>query len=123
MKYGDLNLKEIRDKNGLDFAHYTYKRGQCSCCYGPQDMARRYWKNGIIREDDNYTFILFKNAYNGRGIVKKEDEVEDRTCIEWRMSKEQLIAVCRDLQSQLGEEYSVKVPESEMICIIIHRKS
>lgn len=33
MQYGDLNLKKIRDDNEFDFAHFTYQRGMCSCCY------------------------------------------------------------------------------------------
>lgn len=43
-KYGDLKLSKLRDELGLDFAHYTYLRGQCSCCYGPLDMSARYWR-------------------------------------------------------------------------------
>lgn len=34
MKYKELNLKKIREDNDLDFAHFTYQKGMCSCCYG-----------------------------------------------------------------------------------------
>lgn len=43
--YADLDLKAIREACDLDFAHYTYGRGQCSCCYGPLEMPAKYWRN------------------------------------------------------------------------------
>lgn len=46
MKYKDLDLRAIMEAENLDFAHWTYQRGQCSCCYGPEDQPRRYWRNG-----------------------------------------------------------------------------
>jgi len=91
--YKDLNLKKLREEAGLDFAHFTYKRGQCSCCYGPLDMADRYWAKGKRPQKINVTYntngeiasyqydrpleqvqyILFKNASNGSGTVTKDD--------------------------------------------------
>ena len=91
--YGDLNLKKLRQDNGLDFAHYTFKRGQCSCCYGPLDMADRYWETGrkpqripagkagntqiwkYDRPMEDVQYILFKNAANGTGPVTKNDVI------------------------------------------------
>jgi hypothetical protein len=123
MKYKDLNLKKIRDDNGLDFAHYTYQKGMCSCCYGPKDLPKRYWKDGVIPDnDDDYTYILFKNANNGSGIVKREDCIKDHQCITWRFPKEKLHKVCGDLQKQLGEQYIVLEPTSDMYCILICHK-
>ena len=81
MKYGELNLREIRDLADIDFAHFTYRRGQCSCCYGPKDLLKMYWKNRVIPEHDDYSYILFKNADNGSGTVTKNDEISDGTCI------------------------------------------
>lgn len=121
MTYGELNLKELRDKCGLDFAHYTYKRNQCSCCYGPRDMAKRYWKDGIIK-DAPYTFILFKNANNGSGVVTRNDEIKDVQYIEWYCnSPEQLVSVCKELQMQLGNGYIVYVPKNKNQCILVLR--
>ena len=91
--YGDLDLKKLREECGLDFAHFTYQRGQCSCCYGPKDLPDKYWAKGkkpkVIktlyredgsiaaiywnRRDEDIQYILFKNANNGLGIVTKED--------------------------------------------------
>ena len=53
MKYGELNLKKIREDNDLDFAHFTYQRGMCSCCYGPWDLPARYWRGGKKLPDDH----------------------------------------------------------------------
>lgn len=97
--YGSLNLKKIREDCGLDFAHFTYQRGQCSCCYGPKDMPARYWAKGkkpkMInltyredgslasfqwdRKDEDIQYILFKNANNGSGIVTKNDVICERS--------------------------------------------
>lgn len=71
--YSDLDLKAIRDEVGLDFAHFTYQRGMCSCCYGPKNLPKMYWKNKTIPAHDNYTYLLFKNADNGSGIVRGGD--------------------------------------------------
>ena len=122
MKYKDLNLKKLRDDNGLDFAHFTYKRGMCSCCYGPKDLAKRYWKDRTIPDHDDYTYLLFKNADNGSGCVKFEDEIEDYTCIEWDFPEEKLDAICRDLKAQLGDEYLVLKPKDRFTCIRICTK-
>jgi len=67
--YSDLNLKAIREALNIDFAHFTYKQGQCSCCYGPKDLPKMYWKDRTIPEGDDYSYILFKNANNGSGTV------------------------------------------------------
>lgn len=71
-RYKDLNLKEIREKTGIDFAHFTFQPGMCSCCYGPEDLPSLYWKDRRIKHD-NYSYILFKNADNGSGSVTKND--------------------------------------------------
>lgn len=119
MKYKDLNLKKIRDDNGLDFAHFTYQKGMCSCCYGPKYLPKRYWKGNVIPEDDNYTYLLFKNADNGSGHVRRDDEIKDYTCIEWNFPMEKLLDICKDLQAQLGEEYVVLMPTDKITCIVI----
>lgn len=119
MKYKDLNLKKIRDDNDLDFAHFTYNKGMCSCCYGPKDLPKRYWKGNTIPDGDDYTYLLFKNAYNGSGRVKRDDEIKDYTCIEWDFPMEKLVGVCKDLQAQLGNEYTVLMPTDKLTCIII----
>ena len=122
--YKDLNLKEIRTKCDLDFAHYTYKPGQCSCCYGPEDMASIHWKNREIRNDDEYTYILFKNADNGSGHVTKNDYISNWTCIEYRFSDtNQKELFCKLLSEQLGEDYIVAVPRNDWTCINIFTRS
>ena len=119
MKYKDLNLKKIREDNDLDFAHFTYQKGMCSCCYGPKYLPKRYWKGNVIPEDDNYTYLLFKNADNGSGHVKRNDTIKDYTCIEWGFPMEKLESVCKGLQEQLGDDYVVLMPTDELTCIII----
>lgn len=141
MQYKDLNLKKIRDDNGLDFAHFTYQRGMCSCCYGPLDLPGRYWRGGkkpIEVEDDGWygyelngrrvdslgiQYILFKNANNGSGIVKGTDEIKDYQCVEWRFPMEKMNWICGELQEQVGDNYVVMVPPNEMHCIIIFGKN
>lgn len=122
--YRDLNLRAIRESCDLDFAHYTYKRGQCSCCYGPKDMAPLYWKNRKIPDGRDYTYILFKNAWNGSGsITNKDQEIKNNTCISYRFrdntQKEQF---CRELAAQLDSDYVVAVPKRNNTCIIIFTK-
>lgn len=122
IQYKDLNLKEIREKANLDFAHYTYKKGMCSCCYGPKDLPKRYWKNNMISEDNNYTYILFKNANNGSGAVTKNHFIKKYTYISWRMNQEQLDLVCNLLLEQLDEDYVIVKPQSKHECILILEK-
>ena len=122
MQYQDLNLKKLRDDNGLDFAHFTYQRGMCSCCYGPRDLPKRYWRGNTIPADDyDYTYLLFKNADNGSGHVKRTDEIDNYTCIEWGFPMEKLEKVCKDLQAQLGDGYIVLMPTDTHTCIGIFR--
>ena len=118
MKYSELNLKKIRDDNGLDFAHFTYQKGMCSCCYGPKDLPKRYWKGGVIPDGDDYTYLLFKNADNGSGHVKRNDEIMC-DCISWNFPMEKLANVCTDLQTQVGNDYVVFMPTSNRFCIKI----
>lgn len=139
--YADLDLNKIRDDCGLDFARHTYSPGQCSCCYGPEDMGKG-WAKGkkpkkIVTKQDskgkptaytwdrnisNYTYILFKNAENGRGCIKSLDEpVKDHTCISYRVSSlEQMHKICSMLQEQLGTHYLVEEPEDDHRCICIY---
>jgi hypothetical protein len=121
MKYKELNLKKIREDNDLDFAHFTYQNGMCSCCYGPKDLPKRYWRNNTVPEGDDYTYILFKNANNGSGIVKRDDEIccHSYECVAWDFPIEKLENVCRDLQTQLGDEYVVLKPKDTSGCILI----
>lgn len=120
--YGDLNLKALQIEAGIDFAHFTYKNGMCSCCYGPQDLPKRYWKDGEVIEDGDFSYILFKNANNGSGTVTKTDRIEDFTYIEHSLSDSQMEKVINLLQEQLGEEYIVNKPKSEFECIEIRTK-
>lgn len=124
MKYKDLNLKKIREDNDLDFAHFTYQKGMCSCCYGPKDLPKRYWRNNTIPDGDDYTYILFKNADNGSGVVKRDDEIGGGTydCVAWDFPIEKLENVCKDLQDQVGDEYIVFKPKDKMYCILICKK-
>ena len=120
-QYKDLDLKSIREAADLDFAHWTYKKGMCSCCYGPRDLPELYWKNHKKAEEgQDFTYILFKNASNGRGTVSKNDFIENCTYIEHHVSSDQMDTVCRMLQEQLGSGYVVVKPEYASTCISIY---
>lgn len=108
-------------------------------------MAARYWRGGkkpvevtdsespsgsrvfhyeldgkrVGRKDISY--ILFKNACNGRGRIKnKEQPIDDYTCISYRFSsEEQKYKVCQMLLDQLDEDYALAIPEDDMTCIVI----
>lgn len=123
LRYKDLNLKELREKCDIDFAHYTYQPNQCSCCYGPKDLPAKYWRNGIIKDDD-YTYILFKNASNGSGSVKQNDYLSEKAqiCISWHLNDKQLNAVVRELRKQVGTEFIVSKPDSDYRCIVLKRR-
>ena len=140
MKYKDLDLKHLREVCDIDFAHFTYKPNQCSCCYGPLDLPARYWRNGkkppeyvpgteVYDKDGkliggkytDYEYILFKNANNGSGYVKANDEIKQYQCVSWSMPKDKLKKVVEELQRQFGKYYKVVMPENEHYCIeIIH---
>lgn len=126
LQYKHLDLKGLREKCGIDFAHYTFKKGMCSCCYGPSDFPARYWHKGIVRNvaTDNVSYILFKNADNGSGRVTKNDYLSDKRhiYIAWKLSDEQLDAVCAELEAQVGTEFDVIKPKSDMFCIELRRK-
>lgn len=139
--YGDLNLKDLRDECGLDFAHFTYQRGMCSCCYNPKDLPARYWRGGIIpfnkisyfcddfkkttddeTKEGEYTYLLFKNADNGSGTVTKADTIEDYTCIEWGFPYSLLDKVVEMLAEQLDDDYVILKPVNHGTTIIIRTK-
>lgn len=120
--YSDLNLKAIREALNIDFAHFTYKQGQCSCCYGPKDLPKMYWKDRTIPEGDDYSYILFKNANNGSGTVMGRDYIKHNQYIEWGLNEEQLDGVCKMLQEQLGSRYKVIKPEDNRETIIIEEE-
>lgn len=121
MQYKDLDLKAIREECDLDFAHYTYGKGQCSCCYGPKDMPSRYWKNRYIKENGPDDYILFKNADNGSGSVKRDDYIAQRgyICIGWKLSPKKLNKVLKMLREQVGREFVVHKPKNELTCITL----
>ena len=143
-QYKDLDLKKIMDAENLDFARWTYSRGQCSCCYGPLDMPARFWKNGkkpqrhFLSEDkqtwdyqlngekfhtDSMKYILFKNANNGSGTVTEDDFIKDYTCIGYQLDfPDQVKRVCDMLRDQLDEDYVVEMPRNENHCIVIRLK-
>lgn len=125
MKYRDLDLKHLREVCDIDFAHYTYKRGQCSCCYGPKDLPPMYWRHRKVLVDvdyDDISYILFKNADNGGGIRRANDELDRIEFIEWNLTSEQLDKVIAELKRQVGDEYDVIYPESKLVCIKLVRK-
>lgn len=125
LQYRDLDLKGLREKCDIDFAHYTYIDNMCSCCYGPRDFPARYWRNGVIKDDKDISFILFKNASNGSGQVKRTDYLSDQRqiCIEWSLNDAQLDAVIKELEKQVGSEFNVIKPDDEYRCIILERKT
>lgn len=126
MLYRDLNLQELMEVAGLDFAHYTYENGDCSCCFGPRDMSEEYWVSDERYEEamenpkDPISYILFRNASNGSGEVSYADPIEDGVYIGYEFkSDEQKELVMKELQRQLGDEYKVIPPIQENACIAI----
>jgi len=119
--YSDLNLKVIRETLDIDFAHFTYPKDMCSCCYGPEDLPKLYRKKGI-EADKIESYILFKNANNGSGTVTKYDNIKKRGYISWKLNPTQLDGVCSMLQEQLGDGYEVVKPENNNSCIEINEK-
>lgn len=128
-KYGELNLRDLREKADLDFAHFTYKRGMSSCIHSPRNLPKKYWRDRFIlpkdaydfkEGDKGYTFLLFKNSDNGNGIVTKKDYISNYTCVEWGFPFEKLDLVCSLLQEQLGEDYYVEKPDNQYRCIVIY---
>ena len=79
--------------------------------------------NGIIKDDD-YTYILFKNANNGSGSVKRDDYLSDQSqiCISWHLNDKQLNAVVRELRKQVGTEFIVSKPDNDYMCIVLKRR-
>lgn len=143
--YGELDLKKIMDAENLDFARWTYGKGQCSCCYGPLDMPEKFWRNGkkprrhFLSEDkqiwdyrlngekfdkDSMRYILFKNAYNCSGTVKENDIIKDYTCVGYVLNDmEQVQRISEMIQEQLDDDYVVQVPVNMYHCIVIRTKA
>lgn len=120
MQYKDLNLNKLRDDNGLDFAHYTYLKDMCTCCYNPLDFPKKYWRNGEkTKTIDEAQYILFQNADNGSGYVQNTDEIRDIQYVYWQFPMEKMEMVCKDLQQQFGDEYVVAMPQDNSTSIMI----
>lgn len=136
--YGNLDLKSIREECGLDFAHFTFKKGMCSCCYGPTDLPARYWHNNQILHDktsyeaynrvseavsdDEFTYLLFKNADNGSGHVRRDTPLKKVGYVCWGFPMSRMPKVCQMLQEQVGDEYEVIPPKNSLECITIKEK-
>lgn len=111
-KFKDLKLKKLLNK--LDFAHFTYKDGMCTCCFTPMDFDAKYWKNEKIKTkykklnklnssevDDKLQYILFRNA--------------DLTYVN-------LTYVIKYLETTLDDNYIVEKPKTEFDFInIVHK--
>lgn len=124
MKYQELNLEKIREDNGLDFAHFTYLRNMCTCCSTPLEFPARYWHRGVKPKTmDGVQYLIFKNADNGSGRVKKTNDIKDYECISWNFPESKLLKICKDIQTQLSEEYVVLVPQNEHFCILAIKES
>lgn len=135
-RYSELNLHELRDKAGLDFAHYTLKAGQCSCCYGPLDQAKKHFSKEFLDKYNvktlkdlnnlydnkealnSMTYILFKNAINNPDSgYKKLDDRSYSEVIMWDFEMEKMDLVCKLLEEYFGESYKVIKPTSKCECI------
>lgn len=125
MKYSELDLKQLREDNGLDFAHFTYLRHMCSCCYSPLDFPLVYWHNKTKPSSmEGVQYLLFKNASNGNsGIKTRNDEIQDKVYVSWGFPMSKLHKVCADLQGQLTPDYQVFVPSDIYHTIVIRNWS
>lgn len=118
-RYKDLDLRHIMEVCNLDFAHYTYQQKQCSCCYGPEDAPAKYWRGGIIKQED-YTYILFDNAANGSGPVRGTWPMKKLEFVRYCLPDIKTVEkVCIELKKQLGEDYYVLCPKDMILTIII----
>lgn len=116
MYYRDLDLAKLRNECGLDFAHYTYKKGMCPHRCGPKDLPKKYWKDGIIPHDSNFTFILFNNSDEENGTVCSDDVIGDNVHIMYRFdSDDQMKKVCKHLSAMLGYEYQVIESDGDLV--------
>lgn len=136
-KYGDLNLKKIRDDYGLDFAHFTYLKGQRACEFSLLDFPARYWRdgkkptkietdvsvncemNGKPLDKNKIWYVLFRNVGGSGGTKTRGDDIKGDVYIDWNMPKATLRKVCKALKGQLGNEYSICEPKSPAYTIII----
>ena len=71
-----------------------------------------------------FTYILFKNACNSSGSVKKKDPIKDFQCISYNVTDDaQLQLICDELQKQLGDDFIVFRPKTYKTCIMIINKN
>ena len=127
--YGELNLKEIREKCSLDFAHYTYPHGMCPCCTCFLDFPKRYWApdkrplktvlpngetayvlDGKQVTMDDFAYLLFMNSDRDGGYATKRTRIDSVNVAYRFVSDQQKSDVCRLLSEQLGQNYVVAEP-------------
>ena len=88
-------------------------------------MEEKRSRRNKAEKTRDFSFILFKNAYNGSGSVRKKDVIGrhkyeySSVYILWSLSEEQMDLVCSLLQEQLGPGYKVVRPKNSMYCIEI----
>lgn len=141
-KYKDLDLAKIREEHGLDFAHYTFQPGQCSCCYGPMQQPGAFWRGGKRPvyhpksrsytlggkpfDTENMRYILFENADDGStsGCVDGEDVIENYTYVKYQLRDlEEVEKISEAIAEQLDDDYAVLIPENEKDyegCVVIY---
>lgn len=128
--YGELNLKKIRNKCGLDFAHFTYPLGMCPCCTTIMDFPAKYWREGrrptfVEPEEaymkghyeldgkpvaiDDFSYILFANSNKQGGYAAKGSKIDSVYVACHFKDDEQMKNVLCMLSEQLGNEYVVSI--------------
>lgn len=125
--YKDLDLIKIRDACELDFAApyeiNTYSRGYHDV---PLSMWRNPTKAKQCHFEDADSFVFFKNDMRSpisgeHPIYDENAEIANFTCIEHRFVNEmQKRRFCKALSEQLGVGYVVKMPKSDVFCVVIH---
>ena len=68
---------------------------------------------------ENVQYLLFKNADNGSGHVRKNDDIGEVEYIEWNFPLEKMDKICEELQRQVGRDYVVLIPQNINKCILI----
>lgn len=48
-RYKELNLKSLREEADIDFAHFTYLKGMCSCCFPPSSFPKIYIEEKVYQ--------------------------------------------------------------------------
>lgn len=116
-------MQELQEKYQIGLVAVTYQ-GICSCCAEPENFPKKWFLNK--KQPDTWkevgSRIIFKNAHNGSGELKMNEEYTKKeqyigySDIDMETLYRFLHELVKYIKYCSGQVYRVEMPEDEYDC-------